>query len=186
MNCLPVKPAPGTVAVYSWDRLFAGWRPAAPLRPRTRYQVEAAVRSGVPRPGNAQGPEQVSFSFVNRRPAICVPPSAAALLQECPPVGLGQHRQGRQADVRRPIVEDQSRWWRVDGQVAVARAAVARWSPAGLRPPAPGGVTMTAAPLPPGFWTGPTVRKGPGGTCGPRWGSSPTRRSTCWSWRCWW
>jgi hypothetical protein len=59
-----LRPVPGTFAVYSWDRPFAGWRPAAVLQPGTRYQVEAVARSRSPRPASARGPEQLSFSFV--------------------------------------------------------------------------------------------------------------------------
>jgi hypothetical protein len=53
----------GHAALYSWDRTFAAWRPSSPLRANTRYRVEAAVKSPVPRPALARGPEQLSFTF---------------------------------------------------------------------------------------------------------------------------
>jgi hypothetical protein len=57
------KVVAGSAAHYYREREFVAWRPTAPLRPLTRYRVDAAVMSLGKRPSTATGVEHLSFPF---------------------------------------------------------------------------------------------------------------------------
>ncbi len=57
-------PVAGGFNSYFWDRAFLVWLPAQPLRPGTRYRVDAAIVSEIPRPAKATGAAEMSFAFI--------------------------------------------------------------------------------------------------------------------------
>jgi MYXO-CTERM domain-containing protein len=57
------QPVGGTTAIFAWDRLFAAWRPIAPMRPGTRHRAELVIGNDAPRPEGAHGEEHVTLTF---------------------------------------------------------------------------------------------------------------------------